>query len=308
MNGAAGRPTGTGSTATGEAGAYQKELRAAREETLRLNREMTAMTGRIAESIRHAQEQLTAIVRQAKEARRDVEELRELARDAHREGLGEPPAGDRAGAADGGHGSRAAPRAEPRGKKAPARGRATNRPAVPETRNRLGVTVGSGVVVAEVQDNSPAEEAGLKKGDVIEEVNGTPIVSAAQLRDAIRQAGDDANITLRVVRAGEPEEVKAKAGKRGEESDKNGGRNQLGVTVGPGVVVAEVLPDTPASKARVERGDVIDAVNGTPVLSGEQLRDVVQRVAGGTQVVLHITRVGKSKEVRATLDAAPNGG
>jgi hypothetical protein len=314
---AAARPVGASAGATGELGAFQKELRAAREESLRetrsgfeqLGREMTATTARLAESVRHAQEQLAAIVRQAREARRDVEELRELARDARREGIGEPATGDRAGAADGGHGSRQAPRAEIRtkGRKGGDRGQA-GRAGRADTRNRLGVTVGSGVVVAEVLRGSPAAEAGLKKGDVIEDVNGTPIVSAAHLRDAVHQAGEGAQVTIRVIRAGEPEEIKAKAGKPGDNKDGGEGRNQLGVVVGPGVVVAEILPDTPASKAGLERGDVIDDVNGTPVLSGEQLRDVVQGLPGGSEAVLRVTRVGKAKEVRAKLDGGSAGG
>jgi hypothetical protein len=313
-NGRGRRPTAAparraaGPAATGgEVGAFQKELRAAREQALRetrdgyqqLGKELTASAGRLAESVRHAQEQLAAIVRQAREARRDVEELREAARDARREAIGEQATGDRAGAADGGHGTRRAPRAEGR-----TEGRGKVRKATRgEPQNRLGVTVGSGVVVAEIQSDSPAESAGLKKGDVIEHVNGTPILSATHLRDAVRKAGDNSEVTFRIVRGGEPDELKARTGKAGDDRNGNGGRNELGVTVGPGVVVAEVLPNTPASKAGLERGDVIDDINGTAVQSGEQLRDVVQRLPGGSDTTVRVMRAGKAKELKARLDA-----
>jgi len=303
-NGARGQSRGSaartrgGAKPAGQGGADSgRELRAAQEQALRevrdgydrLGKELTAATGRLAESIRHAQEQLTEIVRQAREARRDVEELREVARDARRERLGEPATGDQAGAADGGHG-------EPRGRRTGRAGRAENR-------NRFGVTVGSGVVVAEVLPDSPAAKAGLKRGDVIEEVNGTDIVSATQLRDVVRGAGDDADVRLRVVRAGKPQELRARVDKAGEEAGDEG-RNRLGVTVGPGVVVAEVLPNTPAAKAGLERGDVIDDVGGTAVLNGEQFRQVVQQLPAGVDAVLRVTRAGKVREIRARFDAA----
>jgi S1-C subfamily serine protease len=209
--------------------------------------------------------------------------LRLLARGAHREGLGEPAAGDRAEAAE------------------PVRRARRGRRA--EARNRFGVTVGSGVVVAEVHPDSPADAAGLRRGDVIEEVNGTEIVSATQLRDAVRAAGDDAEVALRIVRAGDAEEVRAKVGKTADDTGEEG-RNQLGVTVGPGVVVAEVLPETPAAAAGLERGDVIDDVNGTAVLSGEQFRQVVQQLPAGSEAALRVTRAGHVREVRARLEPA----
>jgi hypothetical protein len=290
-----------------QSGGFPQELRAAQEQALRnvregydrLGKELTAATGRLAESIRHAQEQLADIVRQAHEARRDLVELRELARDAHREGLGEPAAGERAGAEAGGQGARRGRRA---GEGREAGGRA-GKESRAEARNRVGVTVGSGVVVAEVIPDSPAAGGGLRRGDVIEEVNGTDIISATHLRDAVRAAGEDADVSFRVVRAGDAQDLRVRVGKRPDDAADEG-RNQLGVTVGPGVVVAEVLPDTPASAAGLERGDVIDDVNGTPVLSGEQFRQAVQQLPAGSEAVLRVTRAGQAREVRTRLDAA----
>jgi S1-C subfamily serine protease len=68
--------------------------------------------------------------------------------------------------------------------------------------------------------------------------------------------------------------------------------------------VAEVLANTPAARAGLERGDVIDDVGGTAVLNGEQFRQVVQQLPAGSDAVLRVTRAGKVREVRAKLDAA----
>jgi S1-C subfamily serine protease len=106
---------------------------------------------------------------------------------------------------------------------------------------------------------------------------------------------------LRVFRAGETHELRAQFA-AGEDADNGSdGKNRLGVTVGPGVVVAEVLPDTPAAAAGLAPGDVIDDLNGTPVQSGEELRDAVHRLKDDA-VVLRVTRAGEVREVRAKLE------
>lgn len=53
-----------------------------------------------------------------------------------------------------------------------------------------------GVVVSEVSPDSPAAEAGLQRGDIIEEVNRRPIVNVSQYRAAIREAGEHAIVLL----------------------------------------------------------------------------------------------------------------
>jgi serine protease Do len=161
------------------------------------------------------------------------------------------------------------------------------------------VTVGNGVVVADVTPGSPAAEAGVTRGDVIEEVNGTGVVSAEQLRDAVQTVDDGEEVALQVFRAGELHDLRAKLA-AAEEKDSKGG-NRLGVTVGPGVVVAEVLPDTPSATAGLARGDVIDDLNGKPVRTGEQLRDLVQQFPAGEEVVLRVTRAAEVREVRTRL-------
>lgn len=67
----------------------------------------------------------------------------------------------------------------------------------PEIRQRLrlGANV-AGVVVTQVANGSPAAEAGLRPGDVIEEVEKKPVASMAEFRDAVSEAGDEALLLL----------------------------------------------------------------------------------------------------------------
>jgi serine protease Do len=59
----------------------------------------------------------------------------------------------------------------------------------PQIASRLGVE-GSGVVVTQVAPGSAAAEAGLRRGDVIEEVDRHEIDSIDQFRDVVAEAGD----------------------------------------------------------------------------------------------------------------------
>ena len=54
----------------------------------------------------------------------------------------------------------------------------------------------SGVVVTGVQDGSRADDAGLRRGDVIQQVNRQPINNVAEFERAMKQAGDKSTLLL----------------------------------------------------------------------------------------------------------------
>jgi len=74
-------------------------------------------------------------------------------------------------------------------------------------------------------------------------------------------------------------------------------RTQLSIAEGEGVVVEEVLPDTPAAKMGLRRHDVILAVNGTPVAAAPAVRAAVEAVKEGGELKLRILRGGKAEEI-----------
>jgi serine protease Do len=69
-----------------------------------------------------------------------------------------------------------------------------------ELAERLGIPVGSGVVVTNVDDGSAADEAGIMRGDVIKEVNKSPIKNVRAYNLAIKKAMKEGTILFLVKR------------------------------------------------------------------------------------------------------------
>lgn len=87
----------------------------------------------------------------------------------------------------------------------------------PEMGEKFGLDDGEGILISEVVENSPAEEAGLKPGDIIVEIDGTKITSGTQFQEAImyREVGEKIEVTF--IRNQEKDSVTVELGKRTEE-------------------------------------------------------------------------------------------
>lgn len=76
---------------------------------------------------------------------------------------------------------------------------------------------------------------------------------------------------------------------------------QFGLSSAQGVLIGDVISDTPASRAGLRRGDIILKVNGEPVNDRTQLSLKISEMAPGTTVHLELWRDNKSVDVTATL-------
>lgn len=77
----------------------------------------------------------------------------------------------------------------------------------PELAQQLGIKQTSGLLVAGVDNDSPAEAAGITRGDVITRVGQTPVTTVAQLQAAVKrilgaQTGDDKSVALYIAGKG----------------------------------------------------------------------------------------------------------
>jgi serine protease Do len=72
-----------------------------------------------------------------------------------------------------------------------------------------------------------------------------------------------------------------------------------------GALVADVMDDSPAAKAKLERGDIITAYSGTIIRDPGQLRALVAETAPGTTAILSIFRDKKTQDVTVTIGELP---
>lgn len=164
-----------------------------------------------------------------------------------------------------------------------------------------------GALVSSVDKDGPADHAGLKSGDVIRKVDGQPIVASADLPALIGQDAPGQKVTIEIWRQGKREELTARLGDASDKASKLAktdeavGRGKLGLALRPlqsqerkeagldtGLLVEQV--GGAAALAGVQPGDVLMAVNGTPVKSVEQVREMVAR--SDKSVALLIQRDG----------------
>lgn len=161
----------------------------------------------------------------------------------------------------------------------------------------------AGALVAGVEAGGPAAQAGLRSGDVVLKFNDQPIVASSDLPALLGQATPGETATLEIWRQGKREQLKAKLGEAGEpqqakaEDEQATPAGKLGLALRPlqqgerrGAEGGLVVQDAggAAARAGVRPGDVLLAINGTPVSSVEQVREVV--AAADKSVALLVQR------------------
>jgi serine protease Do len=82
--------------------------------------------------------------------------------------------------------------------------------------------------------------------------------------------------------------------------------DSIGLKRAEGALVAEPQPNGPAAKAGIVAGDVITAVNGTPVKDARDLARQIGSIAPGTTVRLTVWRKGEEKTFSMALGELPN--
>ena len=162
----------------------------------------------------------------------------------------------------------------------------------PDLAKSFGVSNTHGVAVANVVGDSPAAKAGLKINDVITAVNGTNVEDVNSFRLQIAGFAPNTTVHLKVDRNGQTMDVavtfsefnlEAENKGDGEGNLPSGGekgalkgvsvqglnadlRQQLQIPEGTqGVVITDVDPDSAASAAGLQQGDIIVQVNRKPV-------------------------------------------
>jgi serine protease Do len=82
--------------------------------------------------------------------------------------------------------------------------------------------------------------------------------------------------------------------------------NSLGLKKAEGAIVDSAQDGSPAARAGVQAGDVITAVNGTPVKDARDLARTIGMLAPNASVKLDILRQGEARTVTVTLSQMPD--
>jgi serine protease Do len=180
----------------------------------------------------------------------------------------------------------------------------------PDIAESLGLSQPRGALVADVMKEGPAQEAGIKVGDVIVEFDGHSVKESTELPMLVARTPVGKTVTVKVIRDKSTESFSVKVGEfKEEETEVAAGKEQgFGLTVQPltpeiadslglggdvkGVVVSSVEPGSNADEAGIRRGDVIREVNREPVKDLPSYRKAVKASKGKT--VLFLVQRGDS--------------
>ena len=188
-------------------------------------------------------------------------------------------------------------------------------------RRHLKLADKTGLLVTGVQPGGPAARVGLKEMDVLVAADDTPIGQSDDLIAALKKAGEK-TVSLKLRRGGKETAIEVRPTYRvsiepvaqKKEADYYIGvpvrpleaalRAQLNVPEDRGLVVNEVMPNSPAAKAGLKPDDILLAVGDSPLPNTETLVGRIQK-SGGKPVELKILRDGEPMTITVTPEARP---
>ncbi|MCS7152547.1 MAG: Do family serine endopeptidase [Bacteroidia bacterium] len=170
-----------------------------------------------------------------------------------------------------------------------------------ERQSELEVPVSQGAYVSDVYGGSAAEEAGLKAGDVIVEIDGKPVHSASELTELVARHRPGDQIKITYYRGNKRMQTTARL--KGRSSDENSPRAEagtllpaLGARVRPltaeeksalgvnnGLKVIDLSPG-PLMEAGMRTGFVITAIDRKPVATPEEAEAILRNLQGGVLI------------------------
>jgi S1-C subfamily serine protease len=201
-----------------------------------------------------------------------------------------------------------------------------------------------GAVVEEVQADSPAARAGLRRADIIVVFDGEQVRSVRQFSRLVQETPAGRTVKATIVRDGQRSDVQltpsddrgpdvfidgdrirerledfaARLPELRVDIEPGGGRARLGATVSPlsdqlaayfgakeGVLVTAVADGSVAAASGLKAGDVITNINGGRVRTPQDLTRALRDPAPGADVTIGIVREKKETSLKAKLEATP---
>ena len=192
----------------------------------------------------------------------------------------------------------------------------------PPLQKSLDLSSRAGALVSHVTEGSPADKAGIQRGDVIVTFDGQKVNEMHDLPMIVAGTPVGKKVSVEVVRKGDKKMLQVEVGKLQEEEnvataeEEDTETPQLGVNLrnitpelaqrydlpaNKGVLVAQVQPGTPAAEAGLAAGDVILEVDRQPVSDVSDFRKMLKRYKEEDTVLLLIQRQGTTLYVPVEL-------
>jgi len=182
----------------------------------------------------------------------------------------------------------------------------------PELATQFQLEKDYGTLISDVVKDSPAEEAGLLRGDVIFEFGGKQVDEPYMLRNIVASSFPEETIGLKVIRDGEIVELSVTIGTLPSETEKTPTtfKNVLkGISVQNltpdayrqlnlpdrirGVAVTDIEPDSPSATALIP-GDIILEINRKAISNIEDYESIVSKIKPDQDVLLLVFRKGST--------------
>ena len=154
----------------------------------------------------------------------------------------------------------------------------------------LGINVPQNTVIRKMLTISPAYKAGLKVGDRILAVGGKPVAQLYQAVEALEQA-PAGPVVLTIEREGREQDLRIDPAQLKE--------YRYGLA--PPTGVQKVLPDSPAEKAGIRKGDRVVQAGEARWPTPSEVSEVVQAAGAGGSVDLVLERGGERVEVTCQI-------
>ncbi|MCM8780754.1 MAG: Do family serine endopeptidase [Candidatus Omnitrophica bacterium] len=166
----------------------------------------------------------------------------------------------------------------------------------------FGLSDRNGALIAKVMEDSPAQKAGIKEGDIIRKFDNQDINNVRELLNIVGRTEVGRKVKVIVIRDKKEVLLEVEVGQRPQDVEKIVSETSIrwrGLEVGPldseaakryrleekrGVVVIDVEPDSSADEAGIIPGDVISEINRRPVNSLSDYQKITQDLKGNALV------------------------
>lgn len=181
----------------------------------------------------------------------------------------------------------------------------TAQPITPQLQEALGLKDALGALVSDIEQNSPAANAGLKSGDVVIEYDGKKIKDLFQLRNLVTKTDINTEVEIVVIRDGK--ELKLKTTIREQSNGHTTGKKDLLRNLGlvvqtltpelatnleyegeKGVIITNIQKGSPAHTAGLSKGDLIVEIQHKPIADVDDFQQTILNIHGGEDILMFI--------------------